>query len=362
MPRIAVDAMGSDRAPGVELDACRDLLASRPEVRLVLVGDRELLAPLLAAQGLADHPRLTVRHATQVVTMDDAPAAAVRSKRDSSMRVAFELVKTGEADAVVSAGNSGAMLACGLLVLGRVKGIERPGIATSVPTVTGSRCVLCDTGANVEPEPEVLAQFALLGAIYAQVRGVARPRVGLLANGEEASKGTELTRAAHLLIERLAKTPGVGLDYVGYVEGRDVFSGEVDVVATDGFTGNVLLKGAEGAGLAILTLLKRAFRSSLRAKVGALLARPALLALKHALDYEETGGAPLLGVRGPVVLGHGGSSPRALTNAIALADDLAREGSVAAVNDAIARHSGLWSAGLAAEDQPAAGLASSEPR
>ena len=199
-PRIAVDAMGSDRAPGVELDACRDLLGARPEARIILVGDREVLTPLLASRGLAGHPRLTVRHASQVVTMDDAPAAAVRSKRDSSMRVAFELVKQGEADAVVSAGNSGAMLACGLLVLGRVKGIERPGIATTVPTVAGTRCVICDTGANVEPEPDVLAQFALLGAVYAQVRGTPRPRVGLLANGEEASKGTELTRAAHVLL------------------------------------------------------------------------------------------------------------------------------------------------------------------
>lgn len=344
MPRIAVDAWGSDRAPSVELDACRDLLAARATTQIILVGDQEKLAPELAKRGLTGHPRLTVRHASQVVTMDDAPAAAVRAKKDASMRVAFDLVKAGEADAVVSAGNSGAMLACGLFVLGRVAGVQRPGIAATVPTVGGGRCILCDTGANVEPEPDVLAQFALLGAVYAQVLGIARPRVGLLANGEEASKGTELTRAAHALLEKIAAEPGCTFDYVGYVEGRDVFAGTIDVATTDGFTGNVLLKSAEGAGLAILELLRRAFKSSLRAKVGALLAKPALLALKRALDYEETGGAPLLGVQGPVVLGHGGSGPRALENAIVLADDLAAQRTVQSVNDAIARHSGLWSA------------------
>jgi glycerol-3-phosphate acyltransferase PlsX len=315
MARIAVDAMGGDHAPSAELDAAITALRERRDLQVILVGDEARLRPALAGRG-ADS-RLSIRHASQVITMDDAPAQAVRAKKDSSMRVAFELVKAGEADAVVSAGNSGAMMACGLLVLKRVRGVERPGIVTTFPTLKGP-CVLCDMGANVDIKPTTLAQFGVLGAVYARVlHGKARPRVGLLSNGEEDSKGTELTRAAHALLRDMS---GEDLEYTGYVEGKDIFSGAIDVVATDGFTGNVVLKTSEGAAATVLAFLKEAFKSSRLAMLGALLAKPALEKLRKKIDYAETGGAPLLGVDGVVLICHGRSNSTALKNAILAAD------------------------------------------
>src|SRR5688572_6971814 len=195
MRRIAVDAMGGDHAPSVEVEAAVAAVGERDGFELILCGDEGRIAAELTRHGSPS--RIAVRHASQIITMDDAPAAAVRAKKDSSMRVAFDLVKEKQADAVVSAGNSGAMLACGLFVLGRLEGVERPGIVATFPTVNGE-CLLCDMGANVDPKPEVLAQFGLLGAVYAQVLwSKTRPRVGLLSNGEEEHKGTDLTRAAH---------------------------------------------------------------------------------------------------------------------------------------------------------------------
>lgn len=336
MRRIALDAMGGDHAPSVEVDAAVAAVREQGGFELILVGDEARVDVELARHGRSE--RITIRHASQVVTMDDAPASAVRGKKDSSMRVAFDLVKEKAADAVVSAGNSGAMLACGLFVLGRLEGVERPGIVATFPTVNGE-CLLCDMGANVDPKPEVLAQFGLLGAVYAHVlRGTARPKVGLLSNGAEEHKGTELTRAAHEVLTRIAAGSDL-IDYVGYVEGRDIFLSDLDVVATDGFTGNVLLKTAEGAGLAIMQLLKRAFTSSARAKLGALLARPALLALRKKIDYAETGGAPLLGVDGTVIICHGGSNALALKNALFAADRFVERGLTTQVADAIRRHS-----------------------
>jgi glycerol-3-phosphate acyltransferase PlsX len=339
MARIAVDAMGGDRAPEVELSAVaaavRDARAQAADLTVHLVGDKARLEPGLERLGVAGHPRLVLHHASQAITMDDAPATAVRAKKDSSMRVAFDLVERGEADAVVSLGNSGAMLACGLFVLKRQDGVDRPGIVTTFPTLRGP-CVLGDMGANVDVKPHTLAQFGVLGAVYAQVaHGRARPRVGLLANGEEESKGTELTRAASAILGEVA--PKGGFDYVGYVEGRDIFSGEIDVVATDGFTGNVVLKTSEGAAGAVMAMLKEAFLSSRRAKLAALLAAPALRALKRKIDYAETGGAPLLGVNGVVVIGHGSSQPLALESAIFQADRFFKERLTAKVGEAISR-------------------------
>lgn len=348
MARIAVDAMGTDRAPAVEAQAVALALREAPaDLRVMLVGDEARVRDELRRAGVGDDPRLSVRHAPQAITMDDAPAAAVRTKRDSSMRIAFDLVKAGEADAVVSAGNSGAMLACGMLVMKRLPGVERPGIVTTFPTVK-QPCVLCDMGANVDVKPEVLAQFGVLGAVYAQVaRGRSRPRVGLLSNGEEEHKGTELTRAAHRLLQRVAAQNGAELDYVGYVEGRDIFGGDIDVVATDGFTGNVVLKTSEGAARAVLSMLKEAFSSSFRAKLGAILARPALLALRKKIDYEEVGGAPLLGVDGIAVICHGASPPEALKNAVFAADRFVGERLRDRIAQAMARHAALWEAAVA---------------
>jgi glycerol-3-phosphate acyltransferase PlsX len=343
MTRIALDAMGGDHAPLTELRAVAQALGSThaSELTITLVGDEPQLRAGMASVGLVVGERLAVQHASQVITMDDAPSVAVRGKRDSSMRICFDLVKDGRVDAVVSAGHSGAMLAAGTLLLGRLPGVDRPGIVTTFPTLKGP-CVLCDMGANVEVRAATLAQFGVLGAVFARVvHGRPRPRVGLLANGEEAHKGTELTRAASAALRELAAQPEAGFDYLGYVEGSDIFSGDVDVVATDGFTGNVVLKTAEGTAAALMALLKEAMLSTRLAKLGAMLAAPALRRLRARVDYAEVGGAPLLGVDGVVVICHGKSSPRALERAILGAAAFARGGLVAKVGEAVARSSGV---------------------
>lgn len=290
---IAVDAMGSDRAPHPEVEGAVAAVAE-DAIEVALVGDPARLEPALAAAGATCGIRVVA--ASQVVTMDDHPAQAFRAKRDSSMRVAFDRVKADGAEAVVSAGNSGAVLAHALFVLGRLAGIDRPGIVTVLPTPAGP-VTLCDAGANVDVQAPMLARFALLGAAYDQVmHGRARPRIGLLSNGGEPGKGTELTRAAHALLAALPATAPV--EYLGYVEGSDLFRGEVDVVATDGFTGNVVLKTAEGLA------------EALQAKV----------------HYSQTGGALLAGVDGVVMIAHGRSDATALKNAILGAARFARAG------------------------------------
>lgn len=339
MTRIAVDAMGGDHAPGPELDAITLALRETKDLQIVVAGDAERLRAELRARELDEGDRLVVRHATQVITMEDHPSAAVRAKKDSSMRICFDLVKRREADAVVSAGNSGAMLAGGLLVLKRLRGALRPGIVTTFPTVNGA-CALCDMGANVEVKAPVLAQFGVLGAVFAQVEHEKpRPRLGLLSNGEEESKGTELTREAHAILKQLG---GADFDYLGYIEGKDIFTGEVDVVATDGFTGNVVLKTSEGAAAAMLEFLKGAFKSSTRAKLGALLARKALKEWWRKIDYAETGGAPLLGVDGVAVVCHGRSNAHALKNAIFAAARFAERDLTRRVGAALAKHAAAW--------------------
>jgi glycerol-3-phosphate acyltransferase PlsX len=314
MRRIAFDAMGGDHAPEPELDAAVAVLREgRKDLGIILVGDEAQIREGLSRRGASPGPALLVHHAPDVIRMQDHPSVAVKGKKQSSMRIGFDLVKAGEAHAMVSAGNSGAMLACGLLVWKRLPGVIRPGIGTTFPTLEDD-CVLCDMGANVDVQPAMLAQFGLLGAAYARtMQGKPRPRVGLLANGEEESKGTELTREAHAILKRL---PGDRHEYVGYIEGRDIFAGKVDAIATDGFTGNIVLKTAEGAAQTMVEMLKRAFASSPRAQVGYVLAKPALQKFKRRLDYAETGGAPLLGVDHLALICHGRSNATALKNAI----------------------------------------------
>src|SRR4051812_36466257 len=223
MPRIAVDAMGSDAAPRVEVEGVVAAVRARG-IDVVLVGDEVRLRAELKALG-AEGARISVRHAPDVITMHDAPSMAVKQKKKSSMRVCFDLVKAGEADAVISAGNSGAMMACGLFVLGRLPGVERPAIVTTFPTRAGE-CALLDMGANVDPKPAVLAQFGVLGSVYARLlHGKARPKVGLLSNGSEEHKGTPLTREAHQILSRVTGASDAGFSFVGYVEGRDIFKG-----------------------------------------------------------------------------------------------------------------------------------------
>jgi phosphate acyltransferase len=347
---VALDALGTDRAPEVEIEGAVAAVRERG-ARVVLVGDEARLRAGLRAVG-ADGLGIDVRHAGQVVTMHDAPSVVVRKKTDSSMRVCFDLVKGGEASAVVSAGHSGAMLACGLFVLKRLPKVERPAIVTTFPTPVGP-CALLDMGANVDCKPRALAQFAVLGAVYARLlHGKARPRVGLLANGSEDHKGTELTRDSHALLERVRTLPGgADFDYVGYVEGRDIFAG-VDVVVTDGFTGNVVLKTVEGTAFAVFDLLRREIDRSRRAQAGALLMKPVFKNLKALLDYAEYGGAPLVGVDGVAMVCHGSSSSKAIKNAIFAAERFVAAGLKPQLERAIEKHRPVWE--VAAAGSPAA--------
>ncbi|HET6612273.1 MAG TPA: phosphate acyltransferase PlsX [Kofleriaceae bacterium] len=340
MTRIAMDAMGGDNAPGPEVAGAR-LAAEAGVAEVVLVGDQERIERALGSARRS--PRLSVRHASEVVTMEDNPGQAYRKKRDSSLRVAFELCKAGKVDAVVSAGNSGAVLSHGLFVLGRLPGVERPGIVAVFPTPNGATLTLCDMGANVEVKATMLAQFGLFAACFAQVvGGKARPRLGLLSNGAESHKGTELTRAADALLCSAAEHPDAAFEYLGYVEGSELFRGHIDAVCTDGFTGNIVLKLSEGVSEAVMRMIKRRLESSPRAKLGGLLAKPALLSLKREIDYAEIGGAPLVGLRGLAVICHGRSDPLAIKNGIAAAARLSEAGLLPRLGDAVARHGRLW--------------------
>src|SRR5882757_3692303 len=311
---IALDAMGGDLAPAATVEGA--LRAHRERgLEVLLVGDEPRVREELRRRGAGGH-ELRVHHASQAVDMDEHPGQALRKKKDSSIRVAFNLCKDGQATAMVSAGNSGAVLAGGLFVLGRLDHVDRPCIGGFLPSLGPvGRSVLVDMGANVEVTPFQLVLFAL------RVLGVAHPRVGIVANGEEEGKGTDLTRAAAAALRK----PESGVAFHGYVEGKDVFAGEFDVIATDGFTGNVLLKTAEGAVWAFGQLLKRQIKSSPMASAGALLLRGQLDQVKKRVDYEEVGGAPLLGIHGVGVIAHGRSSPRAILNALSGADAFAAQ-------------------------------------
>src|SRR4051812_37825275 len=314
--------MGGDLAPAATVEGA--LRAHRERgLEVLLVGDEPRVKGELKRLG-AGEKELRVHHTSEVVEMGESPASAIRRKKDSSLRVCFDLAKAGQASGVLSAGNSGAMLAGGLFVLGRLEHVDRPCICGSLPTLGGGahRVVLVDSGANVDCTPEQLVQFALMGEVYARrIFGVAKPRIGVVANGEEEGKGTDLTRAAAAAL----RLPESGVKFTGYVEGKDVFGGEFDVIATDGFTGNVLLKTAEGAVWAFGQLLKRQIQSSRVATAGALLMKSQLDQVKRRVDYEEVGGAPLLGVRGVATIAHGRSTHRAILNALSGAEAFAQQ-------------------------------------
>jgi phosphate acyltransferase len=354
--------MGADAAPRVEVEGVVAAV-SETDLEVVLVGDEPRIRDLLGAQGrAAGRDRIEVRHAPEVIGMNDPPSIAVKQKKQSSMRICFDLAKTGEVDAVVSAGNSGAMMACGLFVLGRLAGVERPAILTTFPTRSG-QCALLDMGANVDPRPTVLAQFAVLGSVFARLsHKKQRPKVGILSNGSEESKGTALTRGAHQLLSRaLVASEGAEaggqraeFDYVGYVEGREIFRGDVDVIVTDGFTGNVLLKGLEGLAEAVFQMVREEVsRGAWYEKLGAYLMQPALRRFRRRTDYAETGGAPLVGVEGVALICHGGSDAKAIKNAVLVARDFARVELRQELTKAVAAHAFLW------EDMPSSPKASS---
>ncbi|MFN2433542.1 MAG: phosphate acyltransferase PlsX [Gemmatimonadota bacterium] len=307
--RIALDAMGGDAAPEIPLAGALAAIEEWPDVEVLLTGDERELEPLLR-QRRYPAGRLTVHHAPEQVGMEEAPTAALRKKRDSSISVGLRLLKEGHADAFFSAGNTGAVMAQAMLTLGRIPGISRPAIATIFPTMR-ELCILMDVGANVDCKPAHLVQFAIMGDVYARdVFRVERPRVGLLNNGEEPSKGNEQARETYAA---LAQT---SLNFIGNVEGKDILSGAADVVVTDGFIGNILLKFSESVLHFINFGMKRELAQSPLARAGALLLRPALRRMRRRLDYAEYGGAPLLGVDGIAIIGHGRSSVKAVKNAI----------------------------------------------
>jgi glycerol-3-phosphate acyltransferase PlsX len=311
MLRVVVDAMGSDRAPSPEVEGAQRAVREA-DIEVTLVGD--------ASRLVVHDPRITIVNASEVVTMHDHPGQAFRQKPDSSMRVAVDRVANGHGDAVVSAGNSGAMLATSLFVLGRLPNVERPAIVTVLPTPSGP-LVLCDAGANVEPKATQLAQFGMLGAAYDRIAHARpRPRLGLLANGAEPGKGTALTREAHALLSAASGA----FQYIGYVEGSVLFRGVVDVIATDGFTGNVVLKTCEGIAESLFGLVRQELEKTPLARLGSALVAPALRGLAKRIDYTEIGGALLAGVTKPVVIAHGRSDAAAISSAIKAAATFAR--------------------------------------
>lgn len=310
--RIVVDAMGGDNAP--EQIVLGALAAAReyPDVDIVLTGRSEAIAPLL--QGAPGSERITVVHANEVIETAESPVSALRRKKDSSLVVALDMVKRGEAAAVVTAGSTGAFMAGGLLLIGRMPGIDRPALASVVPTLKRGTLLL-DMGANVDCKPENLVQFAVMGSCYSEaILGVARPRVALLSVGVEESKGSEPVKAAHQLLKAAP-----GINFVGNIEARDIPSGDVDVVVCDGFAGNVILKLTEGLSSAIFQMIRTELTRSLPRKLAAAVLRPAFGSIKKRMDYAEYGGVPLIGIKGAAIKCHGSSDARAIKNGIRVA-------------------------------------------
>ena len=354
---IVLDAMGSDRAPDPEIRgailACRHL-----DVRVHLVGPEDVLRPklreCLKSYAKSERPAVFLVQASEWIGMEDKAAQAVRSKRDSSMRVGLKMVREGRAAGFLTAGNTGAAMATAKMVLGSLAGVDRPALAAVLPTTSGGPCVLLDVGANVDCDPENLVQFAVMGHMYAKnVLRIANPRVGLLSIGEEDGKGNSLTRDTLPLLRELSQrelspreipqreissreissrslSPREGaaraqpMQFLGNVEGRDLYNGNVDVVVCDGFVGNVALKTSEGLARLVRSSLRHSLKSTVTSQVGALLSRKAFDAFKKRLDYSEYGGAPLLGVRGVCIVGHGSSNERAIMNGIRVAAEFAQ--------------------------------------
>jgi phosphate acyltransferase len=317
MVTIAVDAMGGDDAPKAEVEG--SIRAARSlGVRVILVGKQDIVrAELEKHDDIGDLP-IEVLHASEQVTMEDSAAKAVRQKRDSSIRIAARLVRDGRADGVVSAGNTGAVMATAKLVQGMLPGVDRPAMAAAFPTLKGTPVIVVDVGANVDCSPRMLAQFAVMGDIYSRVIfHTERPRVGLLSIGEEEHKGNELTRAASPLLKALP------IHFIGNVEGRDIYAGETDVIVCDGFIGNVALKVSEGLVEMVYQMLRESLEATITRKIGYVLSRTAFKEFKKRVDYSEYGGAPLLGVRGVCIITHGRSNANAIKNAIRVAAEFA---------------------------------------
>jgi len=314
--RIALDAMGGELGPD-EMVAGAIQAVEESDLEVTLIGDEDILNSALQKRSLAS-PRLHVVHASQIVSMDESPFEAIRKKKDSSIVRAFNYVKNGEADAVVSAGNSGATMASAIKSLGRLENIARPGIASILPTLK-KPLVMMDVGANVDCRPQHLFQFGVMGAAFSDnLFKIKKPSIGLLSIGEEGGKGNVLVKSAHELFRKSS------LNFIGNVEGRDIFQGDVDVIVCDGFVGNVCLKISEGLAEAIISMLRTEMSKSFMAKMGYLLARKAFRNFGKKVDYAEYGGAPLLGVNGTGIVCHGRSNAKAIKNAIKVAAEMIR--------------------------------------
>jgi glycerol-3-phosphate acyltransferase PlsX len=304
--KIAVDAMGGDHAPKLIIEGVYQALQQFEDIHILLYGHEEKVSSFLK-----EHDRLTFIHTTEKIESEDEPVRAIRRKKDASMVRMAEAVKSGEADACVSAGNTGALMAAGLFIVGRIDGIDRPALAPTLPTIDGQGFVMMDLGANSDAKPEHLVQFGIMGSIYAtKVRGIESPRVGLLNIGTEETKGNDLTKSAFALLKNAP------VNFVGNVESRDLLMGVADVVVTDGFTGNMVLKTIEGTAAGFFSMLKEVFTSSTKSKISALLVKDDLKALKNKMDYTEYGGAALFGLKAPVIKAHGSSNANAIMNAI----------------------------------------------
>ncbi|WP_218661258.1 phosphate acyltransferase PlsX [Streptococcus dysgalactiae] len=308
MKKIAIDAMGGDNAPKAIIEGVNQAIETFPDIDIQLYGDQAQIEAYLVPSD-----RVSIIHTDEKIYSEDEPAKAIRRKKNASMVLAAKAVKEGEADAILSAGNTGALLAAGLFVVGRIKGVDRPGLLSTIPTTDGKGFDMLDLGANAENTAAHLHQYAILGSFYAKnVRGVHKPRVGLLNNGTEATKGDSLRKETYNL---LAADPN--LTFVGNVEGRDLMSGVADVVVADGFTGNAVLKAIEGTAISIMGQLKEAIKSGgLKAKIGALLLKDSLYDMKNSLDYSSAGGAVLFGLKAPVVKSHGSSDAKAIFSTI----------------------------------------------
>lgn len=330
---IVVDAMGADKHPKPEVEGA--ILATRHlKVRVILVGQQDLLRAELNSHSGASSLPIEIVNATEFISMTDKAAQAVRQKRDSSMRVGLRLVREGQAQGFVSAGNTGAMMATAKMVLGALPGVDRPALAAVFPNSKGSASIMLDVGANVDCKPENLQQFAIMGEIYfrtifAHNGGGKGPRVGILSIGEEESKGNELTREAFKAVSQLP------INFIGNVEGRDLYNGNVDVIVCDGFVGNVALKVSEGLVETVRSMLKESLQATITRQVGFLLSRKAFVDFKKRLDYSEYGGAPLLGVKGVAIVGHGSSNANAIKNAIRVAAEFANSGLNQKIQDQI---------------------------
>lgn len=323
--KIALDAMGGDHGPKESVKGAEKAIKAFPGLEVVLIGDEAEIKNYLTSD-----ERITIIHTDEVITGEDEPVRAVRRKKNASMVLAAQLVKDGQADACISAGNTGALMAAGLFVVGRIDGIDRPALSPTLPTIDGNGFVLLDVGANADAKPEHLYQYGLMGSVYAEkVRNIKKPRVGLLNIGTEEKKGNELAKQAFALLK------DADFNFIGNVEARDLLDGVADVVVTDGFTGNMVLKTTEGTASAMFKMIKEAMTADLKSKLAAAVLKPSLKELKNKLDYSEYGGAGLFGLKAPVIKAHGSSDANAFYNAIRQAKIMVEHQVAETIRDAI---------------------------